>query len=61
MVRVNKHVLCLRFVDGEFNSRTSIVVGGHQVLENFLEFDIAASKLGFCPLLSYTELCQLQI
>ncbi|KAJ4722374.1 basic 7S globulin-like [Melia azedarach] len=47
MVRVNKHVLCLGFVDGGSEPRTSIVLGGHQLENNLLEFDLASSKLGF--------------
>ncbi|KAK1380121.1 Xyloglucan-specific fungal endoglucanase inhibitor protein [Heracleum sosnowskyi] len=57
MVQVNKDVLCLGFVDGGLNSRTSIVIGGHQVEENLLEIDIAASKLGFSPLLYRKQIC----
>ncbi|KAJ7954947.1 basic 7S globulin-like [Quillaja saponaria] len=47
MVKVGKNVLCLAFVDGGENARTSIVIGGHQMENNLLEFDLASSKLGF--------------
>ncbi|XP_074340856.1 putative aspartic proteinase GIP2 [Apium graveolens] len=57
MIRVSKDVMCLAFVDGGKNSRTSIVIGGHQVEENLLEFDIAASKLGFSPLWFRKKVC----
>ncbi|KAK1380122.1 Basic 7s globulin 2 [Heracleum sosnowskyi] len=57
MVRVNKDVTCLGFVDGGLNSRTSIVIGGHQVEENLLEIDFAASKLGFSPLWYRKQSC----
>lgn len=50
MVQVNEEVLCLAFVDAGLspsNPMTSIVIGGHQLEENFLQFDLAASRLGF--------------
>ncbi|GMN46603.1 hypothetical protein TIFTF001_015788 [Ficus carica] len=56
MVRVSNDLLCLGFVDGgpirfvdwgvKF-TRTAIVIGGHQIEDNLLQFDLAASKLGF--------------
>ncbi|KAL7126591.1 hypothetical protein ABFS83_14G198400 [Erythranthe nasuta] len=52
MVRVNDDVLCLGFLDGGSNPRTSIVIGGYQIENNLLQFDLAASRLGF----SYTLL-----
>ncbi|PQQ06365.1 basic 7S globulin [Prunus yedoensis var. nudiflora] len=55
MVQVSKDVLCLGFVDAGLrpsNPRTAIVIGGHQLEENFLQFDLAASRLGFSSLLS---------
>ncbi|CAN0886877.1 Probable aspartic proteinase GIP2 [Linum grandiflorum] len=47
MVEVKKDVLCLGFIDGGFNPRTTIVIGGHQVEDNLLQFDLAGSRLGF--------------
>ncbi|XP_044502090.1 probable aspartic proteinase GIP2 [Mangifera indica] len=47
MVEASKDVLCLGFVDGGINPRTSIVIGAHQVEDNLLQFDIATSRLGF--------------
>ncbi|PSR84648.1 Peptidase A1 protein [Actinidia chinensis var. chinensis] len=48
MVQVNKDVLCLGFVDGGSNPRTSIVVGGHQMENYVLEFDTSNyPKFGF--------------
>ncbi|KAF9619889.1 hypothetical protein IFM89_009671 [Coptis chinensis] len=47
MVRLRDGVLCLGFVDGGSNPRTSIVIGGHQMGDNLLQFDIATSRLGF--------------
>ncbi|KAK7303249.1 hypothetical protein RJT34_14151 [Clitoria ternatea] len=47
MVLVNKEVACLGFVDGGKEPKTSIVVGGHQLEDNLLEFDLVSSKLSF--------------
>ncbi|GMY27519.1 basic 7S globulin-like [Fagus crenata] len=47
MVKVKENVVCLGFVDGGSRPRTSIVIGGHQLEDNLLEFDLASSKLGF--------------
>ncbi|KAK3189966.1 hypothetical protein Dsin_029527 [Dipteronia sinensis] len=49
MVSVSDNVLCLGFVDGGVNPRTSIVVGGYQLENNLLQFDLASSRLGFSP------------
>ncbi|KAK1380124.1 Peptidase A1 domain-containing protein [Heracleum sosnowskyi] len=57
MISVSNDVMCLAFVDGGKNPRTSIVIGGRQVEENLLEFDIASSKLGFSPLLFRKQIC----
>ncbi|KZV43088.1 basic 7S globulin [Dorcoceras hygrometricum] len=46
MVYIND-VLCLTFLDGGSNPRTSIVIGGYQLENNFFQFDLAASRLGF--------------
>ncbi|OIW03522.1 hypothetical protein TanjilG_31035 [Lupinus angustifolius] len=52
MVEVaDKNVLCLAFVDGGLEPTspisTAIVIGGHQLEDNLLEFDLVSSKLGF--------------
>ncbi|XP_049406167.1 probable aspartic proteinase GIP2 [Solanum stenotomum] len=47
MVQVSENVLCLGVLDGGVNSRTSIVIGGHTIEDNLLQFDHAASRLGF--------------
>ncbi|KHN18889.1 Basic 7S globulin [Glycine soja] len=44
-------VLCLGFVNGGENPRTSIVIGGYQLEDNLLQFDLATSRLGFSSLL----------
>lgn len=46
MVRVNKDVMCLGFVDGGTNG-AAIVLGGHILEDNYLEFDMTRSVLGF--------------
>ncbi|KAI3970044.1 hypothetical protein MKX01_015582 [Papaver californicum] len=40
-------VVCLAFVDGGAKPRTSIVIGGKQLLYTELQFDILRSRLGF--------------
>ncbi|PIA39195.1 hypothetical protein AQUCO_01700415v1 [Aquilegia coerulea] len=47
MVQIRENVLCLGFVDGGSEPRTSIVIGGHQLEDNLLQFDLATSRLGF--------------
>lgn len=51
MVSVSDKVLCLGFVNGGENPRTSIVIGGYQIEDNLLQFDLASSRLGFSSLL----------
>lgn len=46
MVRV-KEAWCLGFVDGGVNPRTTIVIGGHQIGDNLLQFDLERERLGF--------------
>ncbi|XP_055815160.1 probable aspartic proteinase GIP2 [Solanum dulcamara] len=57
MVAVNNDVLCLGFVDGgvEFEPTTSIVIGAHQIEDNFLQFDIANKRLGFTSSLLFGQ------
>ncbi|XP_059315845.1 probable aspartic proteinase GIP2 [Lycium ferocissimum] len=47
MVAVDNAVLCLGFVDGGPEPKTSIVIGAHQIEDNLLQFDIANKRLGF--------------
>ncbi|KAJ7972814.1 basic 7S globulin-like [Quillaja saponaria] len=51
VVDVGNHVLCLGFVNGGENPRTSIVIGGYQLENILLQFDLATSRLGFSSLL----------
>ena len=58
MVSVSDDVLCLGFVNGGDDVRTSIVIGGHQLEDNLVQFDLAASKVGFSStLLSRQTTC----
>ncbi|TKY72122.1 Basic 7S globulin [Spatholobus suberectus] len=52
MVMAKKNVACLAFVDGGTEARmsfvkASIVIGGYQLQDNLLVFDVASSKLSF--------------
>ncbi|GAY34900.1 hypothetical protein CUMW_277410, partial [Citrus unshiu] len=47
MVQVKRDILCLGFVDGGVHPRTSIVIGGHQLEDNLLQFDLGTARLGF--------------
>lgn len=47
MVRISDTILCLGFVDGGVEPTTTIVIGAHQIEDNLLQFDLAASRLGF--------------
>ncbi|KAK0606937.1 hypothetical protein LWI29_006618 [Acer saccharum] len=55
MVQVKSDVLCLGFVDGGVNPRTSIVIGGHQLEDNLVQIDLAASKVGFSSSLLFRQ------
>ncbi|KAJ4722380.1 basic 7S globulin-like [Melia azedarach] len=55
MVQVRNDVLCLGFVDGGVNPRTSIVIGGHQLEDNLLQVDLATSRLGFSSSLLFRQ------
>ncbi|XP_042482789.1 probable aspartic proteinase GIP2 [Macadamia integrifolia] len=55
MVSVKDGVLCLGFVDGGKRPRTSIVIGGYQLEDNLLQFDLVSSKLGFSSSLLFSQ------
>ncbi|XP_039146515.1 probable aspartic proteinase GIP2 [Dioscorea cayenensis subsp. rotundata] len=55
MVAVSDQVLCLAFVDGGERPRTSVVVGGYQLEDNLLQFDLATSRLGFSSSLLFRQ------
>ncbi|XP_056169588.1 probable aspartic proteinase GIP2 [Syzygium oleosum] len=47
MVRVNKDVMCLGFLDGGSYGMGAMVIGGHQIEDNLVEFDVGLSTFGF--------------
>ncbi|KAK4372464.1 hypothetical protein RND71_007848 [Anisodus tanguticus] len=47
VVRVSKDVMCLAFVGRDQTWEPSIVIGGHQLEENLLVFDLPRNKIGF--------------
>ncbi|RZC52620.1 hypothetical protein C5167_021044 [Papaver somniferum] len=57
MVKVSDTVSCLGFVDGgEF---ANLVIGGHQLEDNLLEFNLAKKRLGFTSTLPRQTACSL--
>jgi len=55
MVEAKRGVLCLGFVDGGMNPTTSIVIGGYQIEDNLLQFDLKNMKLGFTSSLLFKQ------
>lgn len=55
MVQAKEGVLCLAFMDGGLSPMTSIVIGGHQLEDNLLQFDLATSRLGFSSSLLFRQ------
>ncbi|XVF28913.1 hypothetical protein REPUB_Repub15cG0073600 [Reevesia pubescens] len=55
MVKVSKEVMCLGLVDGGLEQSSPIVIGGLQLEDNLLEFDLGSSMLGFSSLLLLKE------
>ncbi|KAK9086676.1 hypothetical protein Syun_029070 [Stephania yunnanensis] len=65
IVRVKEGVLCLGVVDGGvgrrfdtheyYDTMATIVIGGHQLEDNLLQFDLGASKLGFSSSLLFRQ------
>ncbi|CAJ1941266.1 unnamed protein product [Sphenostylis stenocarpa] len=47
MVRVSHEVVCLGFLDGGENPKNSIVIGGYQLEDVLVQFDLATSMVGF--------------
>ncbi|KAI3782330.1 hypothetical protein L2E82_12373 [Cichorium intybus] len=46
MVKAKNNVICLAFIDGGSEPTTSVVLGGHQLENYLLEFDLTVSTLG---------------
>lgn len=58
MVKVSDEVMCLGFLDGGLNLEVSIVLGGYQLEDMVLHFDMGTSMLGFSPsLLKWERSC----
>ncbi|XP_050215881.1 probable aspartic proteinase GIP2 [Mercurialis annua] len=58
MVEVNDEVMCLGVLDGGLGLKNSIVIGGFQLEDTLLEFDLSTSMLGFSlPLLMRNNSC----
>ncbi|XP_021291525.1 basic 7S globulin 2-like [Herrania umbratica] len=55
MVKVSNQVMCLGFLDGGLEQSSSIVIGGLQLEDNLLEFDVGSSMLGFSSSLLLKE------
>ncbi|PKA62263.1 Basic 7S globulin [Apostasia shenzhenica] len=53
MVEAKTGVLCLGFVDAGKSPRTAIVVGGLQLEDNLVTFDLAYSRVGFSSTLFF--------
>ncbi|MED6194104.1 hypothetical protein PIB30_025489 [Stylosanthes scabra] len=49
-------VWCLGFVDGGVNNKTSIVIGGKQLEENLVQFDLENNRFGFSSSLASRSL-----
>ncbi|MED6132364.1 hypothetical protein PIB30_018389 [Stylosanthes scabra] len=58
MVQVSDEVMCLGFMDGGLNPKNPIIIGGYQLEDIILQFDLASSMLGFSSsLLSKNTAC----
>ncbi|XP_059311875.1 probable aspartic proteinase GIP2 [Lycium ferocissimum] len=55
MVKISDEVMCLGFLDGGVSQKASIVIGGYQLEDNLLEFNLGTSMLGFTSSLSMAE------
>ncbi|WMV21704.1 hypothetical protein MTR67_015089 [Solanum verrucosum] len=55
MVKVSQDVICLGFVNGGIKRTASIVIGGYQLEDNLLHFDLARSTLGFSSSLLFHQ------
>ncbi|KAK4283649.1 hypothetical protein QN277_000577 [Acacia crassicarpa] len=57
MVRLRSDVICLGFVDGGLNPDYPIVIGGYQLADVILQFDLNTSMVGFssCQLLKHSS------
>ncbi|XP_010492950.1 PREDICTED: basic 7S globulin-like [Camelina sativa] len=61
LVKVNKNVVCLGFLDGGVNPKNPILIGGYQMEDNLVEFDLKASKFSFSSsLLLHNTSCSVE-
>ncbi|KAI3724134.1 hypothetical protein L2E82_35901 [Cichorium intybus] len=49
MVQVSDSVMCLGFVDGGLDMSGSVVLGGYQLEDRILEFNLGTGMMGFSP------------
>ncbi|KAJ0592285.1 putative aspartic peptidase A1 family, aspartic peptidase domain superfamily, xylanase inhibitor [Helianthus annuus] len=47
MVEVSDSVMCLGFVDGGMGMTGSVILGGYQLEDHILEFDLGTGMMGF--------------
>lgn len=47
MVRMSDSVMCLGFVDGGLDMSSSVVLGGYQMEDHILEFNLGTGMMGF--------------
>ncbi|OMO95296.1 Peptidase A1 [Corchorus capsularis] len=57
MKEVGNDVACLAFVDGGKTAKEAVVIGSYQMENNLLQFDLAASRLGFGSLTARRSSC----
>ncbi|XP_050206784.1 probable aspartic proteinase GIP2 [Mercurialis annua] len=53
MVAVNSYTMCLAYIDGGSQPWAPIIIGGHQLEDTVLQFDLDKSRLGFSSNLVY--------
>lgn len=56
VIKVSDEVICLGFLDGGLNPEASIVIGGYQLEDNLLEFNLGTAMLGFSSLTRCSDL-----
>ncbi|GFP83982.1 basic 7s globulin [Phtheirospermum japonicum] len=57
MVFVSDEIMCLGFLDGGIDPRDTIVIGGYQMEDYLLEFNLGNSMLGISPLAMGDKKC----
>ncbi|KAL8100263.1 hypothetical protein AgCh_032494 [Apium graveolens] len=61
MVRISDEVVCLGILDGGLSDKREITIGGYQLEDNLLEFDLGTSMLGFSSSLRQTSCSRLNV